>query len=286
MKPSNETYSIGTMNLYYKSDYYFERINQIFDEARHQGIKTLLLQEIADKHLTELFLLAEEKGYKYHAVAPSRSRRTKEKTISSGVFSTDELKVLPSLDLTMLPGSQPSAVASTVYNGRTLLFISVHYAWGAENGQTRLKQSIALANYARRVKDSPKGKNTIIIVGGTFNDLPQSDTLRYLRGEKTSDDIASTFWVDLTEGSDIHNQYTSIGDSYWHFKYNQSENFDPKLIPNRTVDYLLGYGWLYGGVGSPLDASFFGETMLQDTDDIPLSDHRGVKSTLWIPAAN
>lgn len=278
---TDSTLKVATLNLHSSSTLYVERVTAAIIEAHVNNIDVVMVQEV---HETQQELLRQafaRAGYSHAFISePVSARNNPNNGSSTAIFSRQEIHTARELNLTNLPGAQKAAVSVLHVNGYEVHIISAHLAWGAENGHLRLRQAMLIADYARRVKlNNP---DALLVAGGTFNDTPDSDSVRYLEGKKSSDDSASTFWLDVTQDSEFENSPTTRYDTDLGKETAiKTGILKPEMLPARKVDYLFTHGWVYGKAGMPLRTILFGVETTPNGE--PISDHYGVATEIWLP---
>lgn len=279
--PSDQKIKVASINLSNNTAFYKDRIKAVFFEAKKKTVDVLLLQEITQGEKENLRSLAAKAGFVHSYIAPSPVvRRQGSIGSSTGIFSRYPLHNADEMNLTAWSGSTKGAYASVEFNGHNIFLLSVHLLRGAENGYIRLKQATLIEETAARLSHGGKA-----IVGGTFNDIPDGDSVRYLKGRKASSETKSAFWVDATEGSAIEDHPTTRYNSLLGREAADNNGIlFPELIPERKVDYLFSRGWVYGTAGMPVDAELFGVS--QSKEGLGVSDHYGVLADFWFPPKN
>lgn len=279
--PSDQKIKVASINLSNNTAFYKDRIKAVFFEAKKKTVDVLLLQEITQGEKENLRSLAAKAGFVHSYIAPSAVvRRQGSIGSSTGIFSRYPLHNADEMNLTAWSGSTKGAYASVEFNGHNIFLLSVHLLRGAENGYIRLKQATLIEETAARLSHGGKA-----IVGGTFNDIPDGDSVRYLKGRKASSETKSAFWVDATEGSAIEDHPTTRYNSLLGREAADNNGIlFPELIPERKVDYLFSRGWVYGTAGMPVDAELFGVS--QSKEGLGVSDHYGVLADFWFPPKN
>ena len=254
------------------------RVEAVFREAIDSNVEVLLLQEIAHDQKENIRNLAIAAGYEHSFISPSRTIRNQGTVPSStAIFSHYPLSHADEMTLTLASGATKAARAHVKFNGHDIFCMSVHLVRGAANGAIRLKQATLIEEAATR--SAYDGGHAI--VGGTFNDISDGDSVRYLKGLKTSLNVSSAFWVDSTEHTEIANTPTTRYQSTLGKEAARISGIKfPELLPNRKLDYLFSRGWVYGTIGTPLDSSLFGVSLLPEG---VLSDHFGIMSDFWFP---
>jgi endonuclease/exonuclease/phosphatase family metal-dependent hydrolase len=278
---TDSTLKVATLNLHSGSTLHVERVTAAIIEAHISKVDVVLVQEVHETQRELLRLAFSRAGYSHTFISePASARNNPNNGSSTAIFSRKEIHTARDLNLTNLPGAQKAAVSILQTNGYEIHLVSAHLAWGAEHGHLRLRQAMLIADYARRVKlNNP---NALLVAGGTFNDTPDSDSVRYLEGKKSSDDSASTFWLDVTQNSEFENTPTTRYDTVLGKETAiKTGILRPEMLPARKVDYLFTHGWVYGKAGMPLRTTLFGTSTTPNGD--PISDHYGIATEIWLP---
>lgn len=276
--PSKQKLRIASLNLSSTTSSYIQRVEAVFKEGYQKNIDVLLLQEVTHCEKETIRTLAADAGYEHSYISPSLVVRQFSRIPSStAIFSRHPLANTNEMSLTAINGATKAAYGTVEFNGNHVLVMSVHLLRGAENGYIRLKQATLIEELAARSTHDRANA----IVGGTFNDVPDGDSVRYLLGRKTSNNVKSAFWIDATENTPLADTATTRYQSELGKEAAQQSGIHfPELIPERKVDYLFTRGWVYGTVGMPLDAALFGTSIIPERG---ISDHYGVMSDFWFP---
>jgi len=162
-------------------------------------------------------------------------------------------------------------------SGRRLRAVSAHLAWGSLAEGVRLRQAVLLADHLDRVVagDVSSGSSDVAVVGMDSNTLPESSTVRFLKGLEPFGE-RSTWFVDAWTAGDGPGFTSDPSNPYAALTAGEVGIRDPRLLPCRRIDYLFVRGYVYGRPGCPLSTSLVG------VDPAP-SDHYGVRSELWMP---
>lgn len=273
---------VASINLSNNTSFYHDRVRAIIKEAELKNVDVLLLQEIVPQERDYICQIANEAGLVEHFISPSVIiRQQKDVASSTAIFSRLPLTGMNEMSLTALSGATKGAYGLVEFNGHNIFVMSVHLIRGAQNGYIRLKQSLLIEEAAARLAVD----HGYSIVGGTFNDIPDGDSVRYLKGLKTSQDVKSTFWVDVTEGTPLADTPTTRYHSMLGTEAATRNNIPfPEMLPERKVDYLFTRGWVYGNVGMPMGVELFGVS--QSKEGLTVSDHYGVLSDFWYPESS
>lgn len=186
-------------------------------------------------------------------------------------------------------GNHKAAATALLETPQSLvLVISAHLDWGGANEGIRLAQANSLNEavliYKERIENVYE-KDAIIILAGDFNALPESHTIRYLKGLEYGEKLTPAFWIDAWEAAEERNEenwYTSSPKSN-HLAARVAESFvlRPELIPDRRIDYIFVNGWAYGTAGHVFSCEVIGKEKI--VSDTLASDHYGLLATIWNP---
>lgn len=150
------------------------------------------------------------------------------------------------------------------------LLFNLHLAWGSHAENIRLQAAVTVNSLAEKFRTAEPTK--LIIAGGDFNALPESATLRYLKGLDVVEEH-STVWTSIWDT--VQTFPTARKDGGWAEETALSVGIKfPELLPDRTIDYLMSYGFNYGRKGYPLSLEKFGTSIL--SNGFALSDHYGL----------
>lgn len=148
------------------------------------------------------------------------------------------------------------------------MFASVHLSTGLRSESLRVREAAVLEQIAEQ---SGVG---YVLVGGSFETVPDADSVRFLTG-KTSLDGAGAFWIDAWDYVGEGSGYTIAPQNRVAEREKENRGVDrPDLVPPRREDFVLVRGSMYGEVGSPMNANLIG------TGSAAASDHFGVLVSL------
>lgn len=259
---------IATLNVLNNPSFFKQRFELAATEAEAKGVDILLLQEALYGELPALgdwlaargwssSALTDVEGLLHGPLTLSRSYLGEPQTSSIALSAT-----WPTLP-TPIPILQTDHDGITIFNG--------HFSWEAQAEHTRLQTALRVDELAEILS-----KDRLVIFGGDFNATLESSTLRFLRGltsEPGGDMFRSTYWTSCWSGVEPFS--TARKDGGWAKTTAARKGIvRPELLPDRTIDHLMSYGWNHGKVGGPLSLERFGESMLPDGRAI--SDHWGI----------
>jgi len=273
--------NVATINALNTNDLHVERAATIIREANDNNVEVLLLQEAVTEHKPALIELLKQHGYNYIFFAEPAYHFRENMHNGNVIASKYPITKSFSLMLTSNPQAIHAAVAIINVRGYDVHVLSVHLFWGAANGHIRLHQARLINDYALRAKDG--NPDAVIIVGGDFNDEPDADSVRFLRGKKSTEGVQSAFWLDAAVKTEWEKHPTTRPYGEWGVRTAKLVGIiDPLKVPERRIDYLMVHGWVYGRVGMPLNFSLFGTDLYDDIHEV--SDHYGLRCSFWLPA--
>ena len=192
--------------------------------------------------------------------------------------------------LSNLPANFSQEVQLTSHNGkavyaelthpkRKILVATAHLSWGSLYEGERYQEARTLDSLISEKISPDSGKlpeESIGIITGDFNALPDSPTLNYLRGKLLAEG-SNTLWVDSWE----HKKEPGFTSSLLNENARVtafSSGLNPTLrMPERGIDYILSYGYAYGRAGSFFESELFGNIA---REGLFPSDHFGVVATI------
>lgn len=153
-----------------------------------------------------------------------------------------------------------------------IVAISCHFGWGGDNGAERLAAAKRVESFAAHLTTRYVGALTFVV--GDFNDTPNGDTLRYLRGETAV--APGAFYIDAWTWL----RPTEIGytqDPLTEYAVATAASIgieDTSLFPKRRIDYIMVRGWAYANIGLNPSIEQWGHSDLGY-----VSDHMGLVLT-------
>lgn len=274
---------VMTLNLWHEPLERKARHRLAGELAHELEVDILLVQEVADAPLADtLELVAGHSGLQIAAGGmPGPACRT-------AVLSRLPFRAEPPIRYTVPESAfdQLAAVATiTSPNGHDIVAASAHLLWGGWHEHRRILQADALD----RALTTYCNEGCTAVLGGDFNARPDSDTMRFLRGQGTYADRTAQ-WTDAFERAGRGDGTTSSGANMWARTTAEAHGFlDPSALPERRIDYILVHGYRHGRVLTPLQAFTVDEeamAALLTGSEFPPSDHRPVVADLWDPPAS
>lgn len=278
---------IITMNTLHSPFMLPERIARIAHEIKEEDPDIVCFQEIVfdlnnSTESSSLKILAEITGLTIVATDPYYERPEHR----SGTAILSRLDACES-GVGFIPDDNALPYYNSCYAvlesdaGRPIVIFSIHGAFRGEREHVREKQFLALNAHANELEIKYNDRNPIIVFGGDFNSVPDSSTLRFMKG-LSSLEGQGTYWVDcwdvVGEGEGITSDPMS---KHGQITARSCDIMMPDMIPARRIDYTLVKGWVYGRAGSPLLSRIIGNTL--DDEGYTPSDHYGIYTELWNP---
>ena len=243
---SQETFRVAQCNILNQSPF-LPRYKLLAETVKHHKVDYLFAQEVVDTEaFTKVFKAA---GYSH--IAFSEKMRYKDltfylATVGKTPFTAPKLPCTYNTDAIMC--------RQTVYKGQVLNLFNAHLAHGFDNEPKRVESVEIIDTLAERFEK--KNAKSISILGGDLNALPDSRSVRYLRGlDLDRVGLKSTLWVDAWETCGKPENWTTNDhavNDYGRATARASGVVLPEHIPARRIDYLMARGWRYGKTGCPV----------------------------------
>lgn len=289
----SRTLRLATMNVLNDPRTFSERVASIGDQLRLVQPDVLCLQEAVTTHQdgtpdNTVARLADRLGMTvqpHHTVFhDGRGIQYGNITLTRPETASDASTTNWNALSAEYTGTSPCSVSEThmTIRGESVVVFNVHLSWGAEREDYRLAQVASIVNRAHELRAA--NPQVLCYVLGDFNTEPDSASLRYLTGKDVCGESRDrTFWVDAWEmlHQPSEDGHTSRNEGSEAVRTALSAGIvRPDLLPQRRIDYVLGLGWLYGRVGSPVEIKKigFGET----PSGLALSDHYGLLADIWL----
>lgn len=272
---------VATLNLWCDLDERRDRHRVAGRMASVLGVDVLLVQEVPAGGLEDtLDLLARESGLVVAAVSPDTGG------VRNAILSRLPFDGASSIRYTVpeSPFDQfAAAVRVTTASGRPLLVVSAHLLWGGLVEHRRVLQASSLDVAVSRLLVDPAAP---AVLGGDFNTLPVSSTVRHLTGVEPFEG-RSAQWLDAFSVAGVGSGVTSSAANRWARRTAERHGFlEPSAIPDRRIDYLFVRGYAHGRAFSPLRCFSVGAEsvpVIVPSAEFPPSDHDMVVADLWDP---
>lgn len=282
--PVGEQFRVASLNVLSSPHHYDIRFAMLAEEVRGLNPDVLMLQEVNVEVSSPMIeYLQSRTGLNYTAnITPFSNRQGASQTVATlskfAIVDSEEVN----LGLPNAAGQVANSLKISVeFNGRKVYIYNVHLYWGGDNEQLRFNQVQKIMKHLKPV--AFKEPDSLFIMGGDFNSLPDSMTLKYLSGKINMHDNEGVFWTDsataLNGGVDIHT--TNAQSILGHETALGVGIVNPHLVPERRIDYILVRGFAYGRPGSPLTYGKW--AMSQNADGLTISDHHGIYTDLYMP---
>lgn len=288
--PASEQIRVSTLNVLNSLTMLEDRISWFSEDLKQVKPDILMLQEVMFEtpgKSKSLDTITSHTDLKIVSALDQSDLRPD--SYLSGIAILSSLPVMEEGTLFVgkqFPRASQPLVAYAVLEARPgVAFIAVtgHLHWGGEQEYSRFMQMVDVNRFVTGLMDKYRDMNPVAVFGGDFNSLPDSESLRYMKGLASAPDHTGAFWVDpfdMFNGEEPAG--TVVADNHWAKQTGRSKNILlSHLIPDRRIDYLLSYGWVYGKHGTPLSYQrcFDG---LYGEGQFPISDHYGLTVDYWV----
>lgn len=268
------TLSVTTFNILNNPQDKEERVEVMFKEINEHGSDVVLLQEVLEETLPFIKEKAAQEGW-FIAVGDTATypHAVPTKKISGNVT----LSRIPIESSMTLPNPEDRIYVPTLIthleNDTTV--INAHLVWGGDAEQLRVEMAYRINQYAECLRSQEPDR--LIVFGGDFNATLNSSTIHYLNGNFFYKD-SSTVWTSAWHYAESIFP-TARKDGGWAERTALNAGImRPDLMPERTIDHILVYGWNYGKKHCPVEMKRFGEFELSNGDG--LSDHYGITASI------
>lgn len=264
--------TITTFNSLNNPDRKEERVEALFQELEAHGSQIVLLQEVLTQTLPLIQAQAHIKGWHVSVGEQAVSNPSK----ISGNVTLSRYPIESQFNLHTPPADGRLYIPTLITHfTNNITAINAHLVWGGDAEQYRLETAYQINLFATYLKEQEPDR--LIVVGGDFNAGFNSATLRYLNGDHVYKNT-STFWTNAWDFAE-ETFPTARKDGGWaETTANNVGIGRPDLMPTRTIDHLLVFGWNYGKKHCPMELTRFGETIL--SNGYGLSDHYGLTSKI------
>lgn len=273
-----QTARIATLNLTPTDERYIERFETAINESSRTNTDVLLLQGVVFKYYRQLQNILSKYRYYHTEFGDFISALTNRSPYGNIIISRYPLRNVLPIEMTPHSNAVQAISAEVTLNTHQFTVISADMFEGYENGNVRLRQARILNDFTSRIKHHNPAM--IVVVGGAFKETDAADSIRYMKGLRSTEDEPSTFWTDVTEGTQIAETATTKPFSKA-FLQNRTANLGLSTVPARKEDFLFLHGWAYGKPGAPLSAALFGTSQTSAHQEI--SNHNGICADLWTP---
>ncbi|KQO98218.1 endonuclease/exonuclease/phosphatase family protein [Leifsonia sp. Leaf264] len=275
-----DMYRLASLNLLHSGERIDDRVSLMIAEAETLGFDALLLQEVPERMDDIVRRVRAELGWEGFTYRPVPHPSLQLVAGNAILTRTAPSAVRDVRRVTDDPSEVPTITTTVTEGGYEIHLISSHLYWGADHEGVRLRQALAIDQHARELRLA--NPDAVVLWGGDFNMLPDSDTNRYLSGAGVVDG-GSTFWVDAFDVAGApEDELTSRTDNDLSVATARSVGIArPELVPARRIDYLKAFGWAYGRAGHPIG---FGRWAGSEGEDgLTISDHYGVWADFLLP---
>lgn len=277
-----QTVRVTTMNINNNPERIEERITVFLQENSNspQPAHILLLQEVLHDRLDIYDSIAKSFGYTLVGSTNPPPAGIQRKPSGNATLSlvpvTKAMEII--VDVSHMPEGEKTKVVPVLatqhhFGKRPVITFNAHFPWGGYAEALRLEVAYQVSQKARELQE--EYPEMLLILGGDFNAVLESDTLRYLHGLGVAKG-SSTKWTsgwDIVEGAPFP---TARKDGGWAERTALGKGIVyPETLPDRVIDGVMSFGWNYGGkIGTPMSLEKVGIAKIEGGDAI--SDHYGV----------
>lgn len=173
-----------------------------------------------------------------------------------------------------------NALHSTfTFNHKNIHIYNLHLAWGSDNEYKRYLQIQKILHHIKPLQF--KDPNAIFILTGDLNSVPESLTIRNLKGLHPLNNEDGTYWTDAS--TTLNNtETTTNAHGLLGLKTAAGVGIhQPSLNIERQIDYIMVKGYAHGRPGTPITYKKWATETTQY--DLSISDHHGILTDLYIP---
>jgi endonuclease/exonuclease/phosphatase family metal-dependent hydrolase len=283
--PVEHQVRMTTLNTLHAKTAVEERTSLLCAELQEIEPDILCLQEVRfeqDGSSLQLKNIAHETNLK---IATSLSQTPPEYPHKSG---TAILSTLPVLESGSFSLQTPNAIVKEASyavlehtTGKVVIAITAHLHWGGDKERERVKQVTAINREAKAIAERYSDLRPIIMLDVDFNTLPESDSMRFLKGLGSGSDDSYTYWTDAWETHGTpENEVTVSNKNHWAQHTARAVGIRlPHMMPDRRIDYIMSMGWNHGKDGTVLQMS----RSFENTGEFgyTASDHYGLTADFW-----
>ena len=243
---------VTTFNVLNRLEYAEERYTKMLAELDEHQSDVALLQEVHQETLGLLKEKSAAQGWWLTKGVVSKNQKDSRKVYGNMTLTRAKPESFTPIFF------HEGCIQGLAVEVEGILLFNSHLAWGSFAEQKRLDSAIQLNHLAEQHhKSYPEH---LIISGGDFNALPESSTLRYLKGleahppwtpsstAQTVEDLMNKISTTWTSAWDVFPTFpTARKAGGWAEETAKSVGISrPDLLPDRTIDYLMSYGWNFG----------------------------------------
>lgn len=207
------------------------------------GCDVALLQEIPTEDLvSSLERIENSSGLR--VVSVGKSSGTCSTAILSRLDGDDELPITHTVGETVYL----NAVARVRIGDTQVRFCSAHLPWGGRAENLRLEAAMTISEAL-----DERGGVAGCVLGGDFNALEESASIRYLTGVQPVGERTAQ-WTDSWRVAGVGCGHTSSPENPLATRVGMNHGFmEPYLLPDRRIDYVFVQGYANGGYLTPLE---------------------------------
>lgn len=285
--PVAEQVRVSTLNLLHIQERITERVSWLIEDLNFLESDILFLQELVFETPETSQILDDIASATTLKTVSHKMQHVHNSGMLSGTAIMSSFPVIES-GYFWTGTSQPAAsipyICYAVLEpkpGQAVIVFTGHLHWGGDKEYSRMVQMSDVDKMAGTLNEKYAHMSPLIVFGGDFNTLPDSESIRYMKG-LSSFDGKGAFWVDGFDiaGPETPGTTVSCENLLARRTASNAGIKIPSLMPDRRIDYLLSYGWNYGKQGSPLSYQRCFDKVQED--GWPISDHYGVTVDYWV----
>ena len=254
-----ECVRIATWNIWHSEWELEERTNGISETLKRENCDVVLIQENTKLgSSTTAEIIAEATGL-YPTLGSGRD-------FGVAILTKEEPSCVYSTDVARHDyGHHGRYMALAVSINSIKYYLgSAHLAWGSDAEPYRLREIAEINKHAQ------KHAEEVTIIGGDFNAVQDSSTVRHINGLD-----GPNLWIDAWDVAGDGAGFTSVGNNRCGVVTAAKRgNYNPGMLPSRRIDHLFIREWVYGRTGYPVEAHLIGLPPEEN------SDHYGVSVEL------
>lgn len=277
---------VATLNLLHSTEALEERVNHLIGLLSEERLDFLCLQEVLSPEFAG-FDIPQRVGEALGLVHTDFLLREGD---ASGVATLSRHPLERPLSRKSRTDGSQLLFTKSVVDGRDVYVMNLHAAWGPTKSGDRLREALLADRLAQEFFgfSQPRETRPVIILAGDLNALPDSESIRYLRG-LDSYGGRSTTWVDAWDVAPEGADAWTTGDPTFLTQQTSAARpggvYDPASGPRRRIDYIMLFEWVWGQAGYPLSIRRFASETFLDSQgrELTVSDHYGLLTELFMP---
>jgi endonuclease/exonuclease/phosphatase family metal-dependent hydrolase len=283
--PVEHQVRLTTLNVLHAEVAVEERASLLCSELQEIKPDILCLQEVTFEQDGSSLQLKNIVHGNYLRVASSLLQTPPDYRHQSGTAILTTLKVLESgsfpLDSPTATNNNASYAVLEHPTGKAVIVLTAHLHWGGDKEGERLKQVTAINREAKAIAGRYSDLHPMVLLAGDFNTLPESDSMRFLKGLGAGIDGSYTYWSDVWETHGTpEDEITVSSKNHWAQATARAVGIQmPNMMPERRIDYVMSLGWTHGKNGTALQMNRCFDRVGEL--GFTTSDHYGLTADFW-----